>query len=353
MTTMPTGRLMSLDAFRGISIAAMILVNDPGSWDHVYPQLLHAEWIGLTFTDFIFPAFLFIVGVSMWFSFKKYAVESRPVIWRMSLIRATLIFLIGLFISWFPFSNLSIDNLHFAGVLQRIAASYVIAVLVCTCFGTRMIAVTAALLLLGYWVFISQIGESGTYERDVFFSQGIDHISFLSLPASAVSIICGYLVGSYIDREEYDLRMLGVLITTGVTLMLIALLWSLELPMIKSLLWSSSYVLFTAGTSIIAFSICFYLIDMMAIQSWAYPFVHFGLNPLFIYVLSIMLDKLTWTFNIGSSDSSVPVHTWIHETIFRPLAGDINGSLMYAVVFVVLHWAIAYGLYRKRIIIKI
>jgi len=271
----------------------------------------------------------------------------------MSLLIAILIFLVGLFISWFPFYNLSSDDLHFAHVLQRIAVSYVIAVLVCTSFGERMIAVTAALLLLGYWLYISQIGGAGGYERDVFFSSGIDHLTFLSCPASAVPIIFGYLVGSYIDRSDYNLRMLGTLIVAGVAMILVGLLWSLELPIIKSLLWSSSYVLFTVGTSIVAFSVCFYLIDMKGIRSWAKPFIHFGLNPLFIYVVSIILDKLTWIFRVGDGDSSVPVHTWIYETIFRPLAGEINGSLMYAVAFVILHWAIAYGLYRKRIFMRV
>jgi predicted acyltransferase len=353
MTAPRSDRLISLDAFRGLSIAAMILVNDPGSWDHVYPQLLHAEWIGWTFTDLIFPAFLFIVGVSMWYSFKKHQGETRIFLWRKSLLRAGLLFLVGLFISWFPFHSLSSDNLHYVGVLQRIAVSYLIAVFVCTSFSKKMIAATAALMLIAHWIVIVQIGGPSTYEREIFFSLGIDRLTFISCLASAVPVVCGYLAGSYIDRGDADPRMAASLIVAGVAIMLAGLIWSLQLPIIKSLLWSSSYVLFTVGTSIIAFGICFYLIDVKGNRKWATPLVHLGFNPLLIYVVSILLDKLTWLIEVGDGDSPVPIHTWIHQTVFRPLAGDMNGSLLYAMAFVVLHWLIAYGLYKQRMRISL
>ena len=353
MNDIPTGRLKTLDTFRGLAIAAMILVNDPGSWDHVYPQLLHAEWVGWTFTDLIFPCFLFIAGVAMWFSFKSHSGKNKWDLWRKTLSRATLIFLVGLFISWFPFYHLSLDNLHFMHVLQRIAVSYLIASIICLLFGRKMIAALATVMLLGYWLLIVQIGAGDPYSKDVVFSQSIDLISLRSCIASAVPIMIGYLVGSYVDRPKYDLIAILTLLGIGVAMTLAGKLWSLELPIIKSLLWSSSYVVFAVGISIIAFSVCLWIIEKHKVKFWTIPFVHIGLNPLFIYALSIILDKLTWMIKVTYSDTSVSLHEWIHTSIFRPWAGDINGSLLYAICFLVIHWLIAYGLFKKRIFIKV
>ena len=337
MNDSPPGRLISLDAFRGLAIAAMILVNNPGSWDHVYPQLLHAEWVGWTFTDFIFPAFMFIVGVAMWYSLKSQSGNDRRDLWRKILLRAALIFLVGLFISWFPFYNLSSENLHFAGVLQRIAVSYVIAALVCTSFGRRSVAVLGALLLLAHWILMAQISGSDAYVKEVFFGLGIDAISFGSSFASAVPIMIGYLVGSYIDQSELNLRTIFKLGVAGAALVLVGMFWSLELPIIKSFVWSSSYILFATGVSIVAFSLCVYLIELRNLRTWAIPFVHLGLNPLFIYAVSIVLDKLTWIIKFNDGQTPITMHTWIYESVFRLWASDINASLMYAICFVALH----------------
>lgn len=353
MNEVPAGRLMSLDAFRGLSIAAMILVNNPGSWDHVYRQLLHAEWVGWTFTDSIFPTFLFIIGVAMWFSFKSYSGGDRWGLWNKILMRATLIFLVGLFISWFPFYNLTSDNLHFVGVLQRIAVSYVIASVICVSFGYKMVAALATLFLLGHWLLTVQFGAGEPYVKEVVFSQGIDLVSFRSSLSSSVPIMIGYLVGSYIDRPRRDLIVISRLAGVGVFMTLVGMLWSLEFPIIKSLLWSSSYVLFSVGISTVAFSVCLYLIEEKGFKFWAIPFVHVGLNPLFLYALSIILDKLTWLIMVGDGNTSISVHVWIYETAFRLLAGDINGSLLYAVCFVAMHWLIAYVMFRKRVFAKV
>jgi len=353
MNDVPAGRLISLDAFRGLSIAAMILVNNPGSWDHVYPQLVHAEWVGWTFTDSIFPTFLFIVGVAMWFSFKSYSGRDRRGLWSKILLRAALIFLVGLFISWFPFYNLSTDNLHFVGVLQRIAVSYIIASFICVSFERIMVAASAVLLLLMHWLLTVQIGGVEPYLKDVVFRPGIDLVSLRSCLSSAVPIMIGYLVGSYIDRPHCNAVVISKLAGIGVLMTLVGLLWSLELPIIKSLLWSSSYVLFSVGISIVAFGVCLYLIEEKHFKFWAIPFVHIGLNPLFLYAFSIILDKLTWLIKVGGGDAQAPLHVWIHETVFRPWAGDINGSLLYAICFVAIHWLIAYGMFRKRVFIKV
>jgi predicted acyltransferase len=353
MNTIPAGRLMTLDAFRGMTIAAMILVNSPGSWDHVYPQLLHAEWVGCTFTDLIFPFFLFIAGVAMWFSFRNVVRDDRWTLLRKILRRAGLIFLVGLFISWFPFYDQTLEKLHWLGVLQRISVSYVIASLICISCGRKWVAAAAALLLLGYWGLIAISGGDEPFARDVVFDRGIDFVAFRSCLTSAVPIMIGYLLGSFIDRPRYDLKLFSSLISVGLVLILLGRIWALEFPIIKSLLWSSSYVIYTVGIGIVLFTLCLWIIEKAQIRFWAFPFVLFGLNPLFLYALSIILDKLTWMISVGKDESAISLHEWIYRSLFQPMAGDINGSLIFAVSFVVMMWLIAWWLYRKNIFIKV
>lgn len=355
MNSTPPGRLMTLDAFRGMTIAAMILVNDPGSWDHVYAQLLHAEWVGPTFTDLIFPFFLFIAGVAMWFSFKRRAPRDSPrVLWKKILLRASLIFLVGLFISWFPFFDIdqSMGHIRFTGVLQRIAVSYVIAAVICISVGRRAIVTLAVLLLLAYWALLTLDGGADPYSFETVYRHGIDFIAFRSSLSSAVPIMVGFLVGSYIDRPVYDRRVFVTLIGIGISMVVVGKVWSFELPMIKLVVWTSSYVVYTVGIGIIVFCLCLWIIEVAGKRSWAIPFVMFGLNPLFLYAVSIVLDKLTWVIKVGAGDTQIALHEWIYRSLFAPL-GSINGSLLYAVCFVLLHWLIAYGMYRRHIFIKV
>jgi len=342
-------RLTSLDAFRGMTIVAMILVNTPGSWDHVYPQLLHAEWVGPTFTDLIFPFFLFIAGVAMWFSFGRVGINDPTASAYKILRRVSLIFLVGLFISWFPFYDLNLDNLMFAGVLQRIAVSYLIASAVCLILSPAQISVCTLLLLLAHWGLTGWSGAENPYEREVVLARGIDYLTFTSSISSATLIMIGYLVGKYIDRSRYDPSMYIILTAFGIGMMLLGAIWSAEFPIVKSVLWSSSYVAFTAGLAVITFAVCHFVVERLSITSWTIPFLWFGVNPLFLYVLSILLDKVTWIIRIDGRS----MHTWVYESIFQPLAGDADASLMYALCFVALHLVVAWWLFRKRMFIKI
>jgi len=332
-----------------MTIVAMILVNTPGSWDHVYPQLLHAEWVGPTFTDLIFPFFLFIAGVAMWFSFGKVDASDTTTPTSKILRRVALIFLVGLFISWFPFYDLNLDSLMFAGVLQRIAISYLIASAVCLPLRPAQISVVTLLLLLAHWAATVLSGADNPYSREVVLARGIDYVTFTSSISSATLIMVGYLVGNYMDRPRYDPAMYITLVVVGIGMMLLGIVWSTEFPIIKSVLWSSSYVVFTGGFAIVIFTLCHFVIDRVGISSWAVPFVWFGVNPLFLYVLSILLDKVTWMIRIDGG----PMHTWIYESIFRPLAEDVDASLMYAICFVTIHCIVAWWLFRKRVFIKI
>jgi len=336
-----------------MTIVAMILVNTPGSWDHVYPQLLHAVWVGCTFTDLIFPFFLFVAGVAMWFSLKRARISSPHIVRGKILRRAGLIFLVGLLLTWFPFYDIDLDALKFAGVLQRIAVSYLIASLVCLSLRRTGVAIVSALLLVAYWGLILWIGKDQPYIKDGVFERGIDFTVFTSCLSSATPIMIGYLVGGYIDRPQRRMSMHLTMLGIGIAMTLLGKLWSLEFPIIKSLFWSSSYVVYSVGIALATFSACMLIIDRQGIKAWATPFLWFGVNPLFLYAISILLDKLTWMIRIGDGDSSVSLHVWTYETLFQPLAGPINGSLLYAVCFVALHFPIAWWLYRRRVIVKI
>jgi predicted acyltransferase len=353
MRELPAGRLLALDAFRGMTIVAMILVNTPGSWDHVYPSLLHASWVGFTFTDLIFPLFLFIAGVAMWLSLGKAENQNRSDLMKRSLKRSVLIFLVGIFISWFPFYNLSLESLHFAGVLQRIAVSYLLASLICINLNRGWVAGAALILLFGYWALVNLIGGVDPYSRDVVFERGIDNVTLVSCMSSAVPIMIGYLVGSTIERTAFGPAYFSKLIGIGFAMTLLGRLWALEFPIIKSVFWTSSYVVYSVGIGIILFSITLWIIEYKGFKRWAYPFVMFGLNPLFLYALSMVLDTLTWIIKIGPEVPPISIHEWIYRSLFQPLAGDVNGSLLYAVSYVLVFLLIAYGLFRKGIFIKV
>lgn len=273
--------------------------------------------------------------------------------WKKLLLTASLIFLVGLFISWYPFYHLTADNLHFAGVLQRIAVSYVIAAAICVPFRRGWIAAAASLILLECWALIASSGGSAPYTKEVAFDHGINYVAYRSCLSSAVLIIIGFLEGSLAGRPRYSAVDLPVLTGIGLAMVLLGKLWLFEFPIIKSLLWSSSHVLFTAGIATLMFTLCLWVIEMSGFRSWAFPFVLFGLNPVILYAVSILLDKLTWINSISGEGTSISLHDWLYQSYFQPLAADVNASLLYAVTFVVIHWIIAYWWFRRRIFIKL
>jgi predicted acyltransferase len=353
MTVSTAKRHIALDFFRGITIAAMILVNTPGSWDHVYAPLLHSPWEGWTLTDLIFPFFLFIVGVSMWFSFKKY--PSGLNIRSISKIikRSLLIFLIGLFLTWFPFYDLNLENLRFVGVLQRIAVSYLFASVICIGAPRRWIPFISLSFLLAYWGWIYLVAGSEDYAKEYVFQQGIDHVSFRSCLSSSVAIMLGYLAGDFVDQTRSRTRKLFALVAAGSAMTVIGLLWGELFPIIKSVLWTSSYLMFSVGIATVTFAACLWIFEDEPMKKWATPFVVFGRNPLFIYALSILVDEMTWLIQVGTGEQAISLHEWLYNQLFRDLGGLKNGSLLYAICFVALNWLIAYWMYQKGKFIKV
>ena len=359
-------RLISIDVFRGITIFFMIIVNSPGTWEHVYAPLRHAEWDGMTPTDLVFPFFVFIVGLSMSFSFRKYDNGDRAK-WISKILRRTaLIFLIGLLLNWFPFFNKGLNELRVFGVLQRIALVYGFAALLIVFVRQRWLPIIFAILLLLYFGLLIYFGgenplslEDNLVRQLDLFLLGDNHLyhgygipfdpeGLLStLPAVATALL-GYIVGKKIQAKESTIEKSALLIPIGALCILVGIGWHhFGFPVNKPL-WSSSYVLVTGGMATLFFSVLIYLVDYLGKTNWFGIFRPFGLNALISYVLSGVILKILFLIKIGD----VNFYTWLSQNVFSNLGPEI-GSFMQALLYTMLIGLFAWWLYRKQIIIKI
>ncbi len=363
-------RLASLDAFRGITIAGMILVNTPGSWAHVYPPLLHAEWHGWTPTDLIFPFFLFIVGVAMAFSLvpRLERGEDRGSLLRKVLRRALILIGLGLLLAAYP--RFDLTSIRFPGVLQRIGLVYLFASLVVMRVGPRGQAVTASVLLLGYWALmmlvpvpgfgagdLSPDGNLAAYVDRTLFGTHIwrdtwDPEGLLStLPAIATTLL-GVLTGWLLRSRRETLEKVAWLFVLGWAGILLGVAWHPVFPINKNL-WTSSYVVFTAGAALQFLAVCYFLIDVKGWKRWARPAIAFGMNAIAVFVLSGLFVKTLLFIRLPAGDGTISLYGWIYRHLFVSWAGALNGSLAFAIANILMWWALMELLYRKRIFIKI
>ena len=370
-TIQTTDRLRALDTFRGITIAAMIMVNMPGSWSYVYAPLRHAKWHGCTPTDLVFPFFLFIVGVAMSYSFRKYDHRLSPAALKKIVRRVALIFFIGLFLNAFPFQK-DLSQLRLLGVLQRIAMAYGIAALLYLGLNQTRLMLLSAVILVGYWLLLLGFGPGDPYavktnlvrvidlkiigEGHVWKGLGMpfDPEGLLSTFPSVVTVILGALTGRLIQTASQLKSAVYRLILIGVSAIVLGRIWSITFPINKSL-WTSSYVVFTAGLAMIFLAVLLWLIDIRGHRKWTYPFVVFGMNSLFLYALSaVWVRTYIYLIKIPAPDGTViNAYQWLYQHIFVPVAGNLNGSLLFAITHVLLFWLILLLLYRKKIFIKI
>jgi predicted acyltransferase len=367
-------RYLALDVLRGITISGMILVNTPGSWSYIYPPLRHAAWHGCTPTDLVFPFFLFVMGVSMFFSFAKYGDGLN----KSSLLkigkRGVLIFAIGLFLNSFPQWQMDFSKLRIMGVLQRIAVVYVFSSLIVLSFKKRGVMITGVLLVLVHWLALFVFGGEQPYSLEqnatIAFDKAILGESHLyrgfGLPfdpegifssLSAIStVLIGYLVGLLIkntDKRKLPLNLLSY----GGGLIVFGLLWSIVLPLNKPL-WTGSYVAYTAGLAMLLLSLLVWLVDIKGYKKWTSFFVVFGMNPLFIFAFSILWVKvlvyiLKFSFINGDAPEVLNGYKALYLKVFVPLAGNMNGSLLFALTHIVFFWLIGCVLYRNKIFIKV
>jgi len=395
-----SGRLMSLDVFRGVTIASMMLVNNPGTWSAIYPPLEHSAWHGWTFTDTIFPFFLWIVGVAIPLSTSRRlaAGQSRAELFRHALRRAAILFALGFFLnSLLFFIDGSIATLGFGawlheylttvripGVLQRIAICYLIAFAIFLRTNIRGQVIWTVALLAGYWLLMAFApfpaegdGQtrwiSGGLEKGVNFSAYIDNLvlngptigmhvfkggrtwdpegTISTLPAIA-SCLFGILAGHLLRTQKGDAEKTAWLAVGGAVLMWLGLLMDLVLP-INKYLWTSSYSVFMAGLAMLCFGVCYWLVDVRGWRKWANPLAIYGMNAIALFVLSGVIGRIMIAIKIPTGpESSVNLKTWLFEKLFTPVASPINASLLWAIIYVMLLYLVAWGMYRKKWLIK-
>jgi predicted acyltransferase len=360
-------RLLSLDVFRGMTIAAMILVNDAGDWSHIYWPLEHAEWNGWTPTDLIFPFFLFIVGVSMVMSFESR--RARGATCERLLLhaakRSAIIFGLGLFLAGYPHFHL--DTIRIPGVLQRIAVVYLIASVLVLYTGRVARYAIAAALLVGYFLLMRFVpvpgygagvltpdGNLAAYlDRLVMYNHLYVHYRYdpegmLSTLPAIVTCLMGVFVGQWMRNKEPGQVVRGLL-TWAVVAFALGELWNFWFPINKNL-WTSSYVLLTAGLGMAILALCYWLIDVRGWKGWAQPFVWFGVNPLAIYFLASWFGKASGVHRFGDETLKQRVYEGAFAHMF---ANPYMNSVAYAICYVLLFWIVAWVLYRRKIFIRV
>jgi predicted acyltransferase len=361
-----TERLRSLDAFRGITIVAMILVNNPGTWSDVYGPLRHAAWNGWTPTDLIFPFFLFIIGVAIAFSlgYRRGHGAARGELLISVARRTLLIFGLGIFLNGFPLFDWS--ALRIPGVLQRVALCYGAASLLLLTLGVRGQCVSARLLVVGYWMLTALAPGDGLTPETTFAARvddallhghllhdGWDPEGVLStLPAIATALV-GVLAGHWLRSPRAATERAAGLALAGGTLTMLGLLMNRWCPINKSL-WSASFVVFTAGAALSGLALCYWLIDVRGHRRWAAPFVVYGMNPIVAYVLSTLVAKEMLLWPVPRTDgTALDLQRCLFESVFLRLARPIDASLLYAVSYVLVWLGVASLLYRRGVVIKI
>ncbi len=357
-------RYLALDAFRGITIALMILVNTPGTWDHVYAPLLHADWNGCTPTDLVFPFFLFIIGSAMFFSFRKTNFVATPEQFVRIIKRGFIMFFIGFCLSVLPFTSEPSDW-RILGVLQRIGIAYAFAACLVLLLNRRGIFILSGLMLIAYWGLLLSVGSENAYTLEGNIIRqfdlavlGANHMwagkglafepeGLISTIPGIVNMLLGFEVTRYLTSISNQKESVIKLTLLGGLAIGIGALWSLVMPINKSL-WTSSYVVYTTGFACLLLATFILLIDILKLHKLAEPLLVYGTNPLFVYVLSYIVTKAYLLITIGD----ISMYAWL----FQHLSGLFElklASFVFAFSHVALFWYVSLVLYKRKIFIKI
>ncbi|WP_414551922.1 acyltransferase family protein [Anabaena sp. CCY 0017] len=368
-------RLSSLDVFRGITIAAMILVNMAGVAGEVYPPLAHADWHGCTPTDLVFPFFLFIIGVAMSFSFSKYSEKVYLRIFR----RAAILFVLGLLLNGFWNQGIwtfDLSNIRMMGVLQRISLAYLFASIAVLKLPPKGQWILAGALLIGYWLtmmyipvpdygagVLTRTGNFGAYidrliipQAHLYAADGYERLGdpeglFSTIPA-IVNVLAGYFTGEWIRNQPVKTRTSIGLALFGIGCLIIGWTWGWTFPINKKL-WTSSYVVFSSGWALLLLAACYELIEVRQIRRWSKAFEIMGLNAIALFTASILLIKILVRTKIGTGETAISTYNWIYQNIFASWAGTLNGSFLFALVTLLFWLAIAYLMYRQSWFLKV
>lgn len=399
----PRERLMSLDVFRGLTIAGMLLVNNPGSWAHIYHPLAHAAWHGWTPTDLIFPFFLFIAGITTHLSLstRRARGDSERAIRHQIIRRGALIFLFGLLLNGFPYftwgevagvadptllERITDRLLHWRimGVLQRIGVAYLIAGLLTQRTSLRQQVQILAGLLFGYWLVMTVFPVPGEgaigallldtpartmaawWDRALLdwtrFGLG-NHLwvggvtwdpeGILSTIPAIGTAMLGNLAGRWIDERRPLSERLAGLFAAGALAMMVGLMWHWVFPINKSL-WTSSYVVFTAGVACVSLATIMWIVDFQKLRGWTRPAVIYGVNPIIAFVGSGIMARCIYSiFKVTIDGRRTSLQNGIYQTGFASWLSPVNASLAFAVSFVLVWYAILYVLYKRDIVLKV
>ena len=389
-------RFYSLDVFRGATVCLMILVNNPGSWGHIYAPLEHAPWHGLTPTDLVFPFFLFAVGNALSFVMPKLEAGGNVLFWKKVLKRSLLIFGIGLFLTWWPFVKWTDAGLVFKqwayidakgnpqgvrilGVLARIAICYFFASIIIYYLKPKAAFFVGLVMLLLYWALCFLFGDKADpYSMTGWFGNNVDkailgeaHMykgegmpfdpeGLMSTMCAIVQVIFGYMVGEYIQKKGKTFEMVSGLFVAGVAMILTGFCWDMVFPINKKI-WTSSYTVYTTGLAIITIATMIYLIEFKNVKGGLARFFDvFGKNALFVFALSAFLPKGLALIRIPDhlNDKGVMTYTnpwnWLYQKVLINIPGDPKiGSLLYALCVITLMWAICYWMDKKKIYVKV
>jgi predicted acyltransferase len=379
-------RLLSLDIFRGITIAGMILVNNPGSWSYVYTPLGHASWNGLTPTDLVFPFFMFIMGVSTFMALRKFDFQPIPACIGKIVYRTIMIFLIGLVLNWFGLfcyglasgesfitAATHFDTLRILGVLQRLALAYGFAALIAVLLKPKQLFWAIGTLLVGYFLILifgngfeksenniiaivdkAILGANHLYKDwdDAGNRIALDPEGLLSTIPSIAHVLIGFLFGKLLFDIKDNHKRVEKLLIWGTVLALAGLLLQYGCPINKKI-WSPTFVLVTCGFSAQLMGLLIWIIDINGKEKWSRFFHSFGVNPLFIYVLAAVLSTLFGSVRFTYNEGTISVGGFMYNVLLQSWAGNYFGSLLYALIFVTICWAFGYILYKKNIFIKI
>jgi predicted acyltransferase len=391
-------RLLSLDVFRGITIAGMLLVNNPGTWSAIFPPLEHAEWNGWTPTDLIFPFFLFIVGITTHLSLsaRRARGDDDSALVKQILRRGIIIYLLGFAMAMFPFYQWGaiqslpnatawdrivyrIEHVRILGVLPRIAIVYICAGLLTLKTNLRQQVIIIATLLFGYWFAMTLIPVPGQNEigalllhtKDRNLAAYLDRLilgtnhtwigsvtydpegPFSTLPAIATSML-GVIAGTWIARKDKPLlERISALFVAGSIGMVLGLMWNWSFPINKNL-WTSSYVVFTAGMACLTLATIMWIVDYVEVKWWTKPLVVYGVNPIVAFVGSGVMARLIYTlWHVNYQGKSVAIQDAIYQSVFLTWLPPRVASLAFAISFVLLWYGILLILYRRKIILKV
>lgn len=378
-------RFYSLDVFRGATVCLMILVNNPGTWAHIYDPLEHAPWHGLTPTDLVFPFFLFAVGNALAFVMPRLQSGGDAVFWKKILTRSIIIFLVGLFLTWWPFFKWEGSHLVFKhwvdpknpengirilGVLPRIALCYFFASIIIYYLKPRGAFYIGFLLLVLYWMLCYLYGDkndpfsmSGWFGNEVdkailglphmYKGEGIpfDPEGIMSTVPAIVNVIFGFLVGDYIRQKGRNFEMISGLFIAGVAMTIAGMMWDTVFSINKKI-WTSSYTVYTSGLATITIATLIYLIEIKKARGWLSDFFNvYGKNALFVFALSAFLPKGLALIKLGDG---VNPWNWLYKNVLIHTPGALeNGSLLFAICVIIFMWAICYWMDKKKIYVKV